>query len=170
MKSALRKLIKNISNNDKSNDQLYAKSNIKQNGVRRLTIILVGALTPIFVTILIIIIVALGPILMAKQYAEDLKNNVSIFFDKVGNTLTLKGWCSDKDGTCEKKAEQKYYERLDKVSQQYNKKNVTLDTELITATMFYGNTISDEKFNTADDNEEKDESALEKIKIGRAHV
>jgi len=165
MKSALKKLIKNISNkNDKSNDQIYANNILKNNGVRRLTIALIGALTPIFITIIVVIVVVLGPIIMAKQYMEDLKNDVSIFFDKVGNVLTLRGWCSDKDGSCEKKSEQKYYERLDKVVQQYKKKNVTIDAELITATMFYGNTMSDDKFNSEDDNEEKDESAIEKIK------
>lgn len=165
MKSALKKLIKNISNkNDKSNDQIYANNILKNNGVRRLTIALIGALTPIFITIIVVIVAVVGPILMAKQYMEDLKNDVSIFFDKVGNVLTLRGWCSDKDGSCEKKSEQKYYERLDKVVQQYKKKNVTIDAELITATMFYGNTMSDDKFNSEDDNEEKDESAIEKIK------
>ena len=107
---------------NKSNDPVEKTIKTTTKTIRKLTIILVGSLTPILVTLLLIITVVFGPILLAKQYIEDLKRDVAIFFDKVGNVLTLKGWCSDIDDSCEKKAEQKYYETLNVVYNYYDKK------------------------------------------------
>lgn len=145
---------------NKSNDPVEKTIKTTTKTIRKLTIILVGSLTPILVTLLLIITVVFGPILLAKQYIEDLKRDVAIFFDKVGNVLTLKGWCSDIDDSCEKKAEQKYYETLNVVYNYYDKKNVEIDTELITGTIFYGRTLSDDQFK--DDDE--DEDFIDKVK------
>lgn len=149
MKSALKKLIKN--NIQKKTDSGKAKS--------PLTKYIIAASTSIgffFVIIIVIIAVVLAPILLAQQYIEDLKNNVSLFFEKVGNVLTLRGWCADSDGSCKEKDEQKYYKQLDKTYEKYKDKGVEIDVQLITATIFYNDTLSEESFN-------EDESITDKI-------
>ena len=114
----------------------------------------IAGLCLFLVVIITIITVVLAPIMMAEQMVEDTKNKVALFFEKVGNVLTLNGWCSDTDGSCQKKAEQKYYEKLNEVYNDYQENGVEIDTQLITATIFYGNTLSEDKFQ----NEELDDS------------
>ena len=100
---------------------------------------------------IVVIIVILGPVLLARQYVDDAKREVGLFFEKVGNVLTLNGWCADSDGSCRRKAEQKYYEKLDDVYKDYKDDGVEIDVQLITGTIFYGNTLSEDKFESDDE-------------------
>lgn len=95
-----------------------------------------GSILPIlFFSFLVVIIVAL-PVLVVSEFSDNLKNSKAAqFFEKANNFVTFKGWCSDTDGSCEEKAEQKYYEKLEKINDRYDGK---VDIELITATIFYG--------------------------------
>lgn len=123
------------SNNTASIFKLYKKK------------IILGAifsLLPIMCVILVQVIVIFGPVMMAQQFIDDTKNDVAIFFEKVGNVLTLKGWCSESDGSCQRKAEQKYYEQLNDVYNEYKDKGVEIDVQLITGTILYGKALSEE--------------------------
>jgi len=113
----------------------------------------IAGLCLFLVVITTIVTVVFAPIMMAEQMIEDIKNNVSLFFEKVGNVLTLNGWCADSDGSCQKKAGQKYYEKLNDVYNDYQDDGVEIDTQLITATIFYGRSLSEDKFL----NEEQDD-------------
>lgn len=109
--------------------------------------LIIGAIfsaLPTLLVILVVFIVLYGPIMMSQQYIEDSKNEVAYFFEKVGNVLTLKGWCSDSDGSCQKKAEQKYYEQLNIVYNEYKQKGVEIDTQLITGTILYDKILNDD--------------------------
>ena len=123
---------------------------------QKLKIIIIAAICSLFIPIILIIIIIFGPVMMAQQYIEDAKSEVGLFFEKVGNVLTLNGWCSDSDGSCQKKAEQKYYEELNDIYNDYKDKGVEIDTQLITGTIFYGNTIGDD-INIKEDDDEGEE-------------
>lgn len=115
---------------------------------KKVVAVVIIAVALFFLIIFLAVIVTFGPMLMAKQYIEDKYQETAIFFDKVGNVLTLKGWCSnlDEDNSCAKKAEQKFFEQLDETYTKYKDDGVEIDVELLTATIFYGNTLSDESF------------------------
>ena len=143
MKSGFNKIINNILKN--KTDSVVAKSPL----LKYFTLGTVG-ISAFLIIIVVIITIIFAPIMMAQQYVEDLKNNVSIFFEKLGNAITLNGWCSDTDGSCQRKAEQKYYEQLDDTYRKYKEDGVEIDTQLITGTIFYGSTLSDDKFQDED--------------------
>ena len=123
---------------------------------QKLKTIIITAICSLFIPIILIVIIIFGPIMMAQQYIEDSKSEVGLFFEKVGNVLTLNGWCADSDGSCQKKAEQKYYEELNDVYNDYKDKGVEIDAQLITGTIFYGNTIGD-SINLNEDADEDEE-------------
>lgn len=102
---------------------------------RSLLIIGVSCIGLFLVVIILITIIIFGPVIVTKEFIEKVKNSeVSVTIDKINNVLSLKGWCSDIDGSCEKKIEQQYYEKLGEV---YDKNNKNVDTQLITGTIFY---------------------------------
>lgn len=108
------------------------------NSQKKLLIMIITAASSFLLILITLIVVIFGPIMMSKQYIDDITNEVSTFFEKIGNTkLTLKGWCSETDGSCEKQAEQSYYEELNDTYQKYQNKGTKIDVELITATIFY---------------------------------
>lgn len=159
MKSIIKNLLKNKQNNE-------TNSPLK----KILMPTLISAAT-FFIIIVVVITIIFAPIMMAQQYVEDLKREVSLFFEKLGNALTLQGWCAESDGSCQRQAEQKYYEQLDDVYQKYEKKGVEIDVQLITATVFYGNTLSDDKFQDEDiDTTEKLEELSEGTDIHLSDV
>ena len=129
------------------------------NLMKKLMLPLLPAVASFLVPIIIVIIVVVGPVLLAEQYIKDAKSEVGLFFEKVGNVLTLKGWCADSDGTCEKKAEQEYYEELDDVYEDYADDGVEIDVDLITGTIFYGGTLIDDA--TTDKKDVKDADELQ---------
>ena len=151
MKSGFNKIINNLLKNKA--DSIIDKSPLK----KYFTLGIVG-ISAFLIIIVVIITIIFAPIIMAQQYVEDFKNNVTLFFEKLGNVITLNGWCSDSDGSCQKKAEQKYYEQLDETYQKYKDKGVEIDTQLLTGTIFYGSTLSEDKFQNEDiDSEDSDE-------------
>lgn len=123
---------------------------------QKLKTIIIAAICSLFIPIILIIIIIFGPIMMAQQYIDDAKSEVGLFFEKVGNVLTLNGWCADSDGSCQKKSEQKYYEELNDVYNDYKDKGVEIDAQLITGTIFYGNTIGND-INIEEDDDEDEE-------------
>lgn len=143
MKSGFNKIINNLLNN--KTDSIVDKSPLK----KYFTLGIVG-ISAFLIIIVVIITIIFAPIMMAQQYVEDVKNNISLFFEKLGNAITLNGWCADSDGSCQKKAEQKYYEQLNDVYNDYKNKGVEIDTQLLTGTIFYGNTLSEDKFQDED--------------------
>lgn len=152
MKSGLSKLFKSLLNGE--SDSIVAKSPLKK-------YIILGAIgfSSFLIIIVVVVTVIFGPIMMAQQYIEDVKNEVSLFFEKVGNVITLNGWCADSDGSCQRKAEQKFYEKLNEIYNDYKDDGIEIDTQLITGTMFYGNTLSDDKFQ-GEDVDDKEENEL----------
>lgn len=123
---------------------------------QKIKTIIIAAICSLFIPIILIIIIIFGPIMMAQQYIDDAKSEVGLFFEKVGNVLTLNGWCADSDGSCQKKSEQKYYEELNDVYNDYKDKGVEIDAQLITGTIFYGNTIGND-INIEEDDDEDEE-------------
>lgn len=157
MKSVFNRMLNNILK-DKT-DSLITKSPL----LKYFTLGIVG-ISFFLVIIVVVITIIFAPIMMAQQYIEDVKNSVSLFFEKVGNAITLNGWCADSDGSCQRKAEQKYYEKLDEVYKEYKEDGVEIDVQLITGTMFYGNTLSEDKFQN--DEEDDSEELSAEIHVG----
>lgn len=149
MKSGLKKILNNVLK-DKTD------STKKMSPLKKYLILGIILLSVFLIIIVSIITVLFAALMIAQQFVEDVKNDVSLFFEKTGNLLTLNGWCADSDGSCQKKAEQKYYEKLNDVYNDYNEKGIEIDTELITATIFYSKTLSDET-NVEEETEESDE-------------
>ena len=143
MKSGFNKIINNILKN--KTGSVVAKSPLS----KYFTLGIVG-ISAFLIIIVVIITIIFAPIMMAQQYVEDVKNDISLFFEKLGNAITLNGWCSDTDGSCQRNAEQKYYEQLDDTYRKYKEDGVEIDTQLITGTIFYGSTLSDDKFQDED--------------------
>ena len=93
---------------------------------KKILIMLTSGITSFIIPFLAIIIIIVGPILMVKEYIE---NSASVtFFEKVHNVLNNRGWCTDNDGSCEKQAEQRFYEEISEVNEKSNKKNIEIDT------------------------------------------
>ena len=158
MKSVFNRLLNNILKNKP--DSIITKIPL----LKYFTLGIVG-ISFFLVIIVVIIAVIFAPIMMAQQYVEDIKSDISLFFEKVGNAITLNGWCADSDGSCQKKAEQKYYEKLNEVYQDYKEDGVEIDAQLITATIFYGNTLSDDKFQDEDVDDEDSEELVDATDI-----
>ena len=146
MKAALIKLLKN-----KAKKTAISAATGDQEAQRTMLIVLLPAICCFFILIIMAILILFGPAMLAQQYIDDVNSDVATFFEKVENVLTLKGWCTTED--CEKKAEQKYLEKLDKIYEDYKKNNIEIDVQLITGTIFYGNTMNDNLFNGEDDDE-----------------
>lgn len=151
MWAALGKFLKNKAK-DKIKDKVKEKTSSLDDSKQFLLKIVAassGSIIPIIFFSFAVIIIVAAPIMFASEFSQHLKNgNTTQFFEKVGNLIAFKGWCSDSDGSCEKNAEQKYYEELKEASDKYNGK---VDIELITATIFYGYDSSDYLYVLDDD-------------------
>lgn len=133
MKAALIKILKN-----KAKKTVISAAQNDPQAQKRLIVLLTAAICSLLIPIIVVIFLVFGPIILGQQYIEDSLDEVTTFFDKFGNVLSLKGWCSEQDGSCEKKAEQNYYEKLNDTYKDYKNKNIEIDTNLISATIFYG--------------------------------
>jgi surface antigen len=98
-----------------------------------------GSFLFLLITIVLVITIVFSPILIAQEYIAEVKDQVSNFFEKVGNLVTLKGWCTDEE--CDASFDEKFYKELDKVYSSYKDNGVELNTELITATVYYNKSI-----------------------------
>ena len=97
------------------------------------------SLIPLIIIVVIVIIIML-PVLLVQQFIADASSEDPSLFKKVDETLVLNDWCTKNDNSCNKEGVQKYYERLNEVNNEYKEKGVTLDIQLLTATIFYSNT------------------------------
>lgn len=105
---------------------------------KKILIVVIVAISIFLIIIVSIVATIFGPIMIGREYIEQFKNSTGVLFEKVGNVLALKGWCSESDGSCSKLAEQEFYEELNSVYQSYSNRSITIDDQLITATIFYG--------------------------------
>jgi hypothetical protein len=97
------------------------------------------SLIPLIIIVVIVLIVML-PVLLVQQFIADASSEDPSLFKKVDETLVLNDWCTKNDNSCNKEGVQKYYERLSEVNNEYKDKNIELDIQLLTATIFYSNT------------------------------
>ena len=95
--------------------------------------------------IIIIICVIISPLFYINVLMNNFGKEVSTFNEKLGNFLTLRGWCTDEE--CQKIEEEDFYEHVEEVYNKYlREKNVEINKELIIATLTYADplvTISD---------------------------
>lgn len=90
-----------------------------------------------FLMLFLIILVACGGILSAGFLAEDLHKNVSGFFDKLENFVTLNGFVTDQEKVIN--AKKSFYQKLESVRNDMSEKydGLQIDVTLIEATLFY---------------------------------
>lgn len=91
--------------------------------------------------IVLFCVILFGPIIIANEYLDSFKSSASSFFEKVGNLVTFKGWCTDEE--CAKNSEQLYQEKLKEVYDSYKEDGVEIDVDLITATVYYHSAFED---------------------------
>lgn len=85
-----------------------------------------------FLIIITVIVVIISPLF----YINSLISTSSSFFEKMGNFLTLRGWCSDQE--CQEIEANNFYEEVQKIYDEYKEeKNVELNVNLIVATLTY---------------------------------
>ncbi len=116
-------------------------------------------------TILIIILIIctiISPLFYINSIMNNISDNVSTFNEKLGNFLTLRGWCTDEE--CQKIEEEDFYNHVKEVYNKYlREKNVEINKELIIATLTYSDPLVtiddsiDEKENNEDTTTSKEE-------------
>lgn len=105
---------------------------------------------------------AMVALIMAPvAFIGDALNGISSFFKSLGNWFIGNGWCAT-EGACQQLNEQEYYEKLTKAVNNY-KGSCSINEDLITATIFYGQMVSEKKqeTNDSDNTEEVDENLNE---------
>ena len=91
--------------------------------------------------LLVIILVAIislsiAPLIYINKIMGNVTGSLSSIGEKIGNLLTFRGWCTDDE--CEEKEQNDFYEKIDEVYEEYKDDyKVTLNTNLITATLTY---------------------------------
>lgn len=103
--------------------------------------------------VIVICVVVFAPVFLAEEYVGTVNNGFSSFFEKVGNFITLKGWCTDEE--CDDSFDEKFYRKLDEVYQDYKEDGVEINVNLITAAVYYNSSIG---------NEDADEDLISDIK------
>lgn len=119
---------------------------------KKMIFLLIGAigtvLMGLFFFVMIFTLIS-GPVAFINDVAEGVGN----FFKSVGNWFSGKGWCSTEED-CQTKHEYKYYEKLDEAVAKY-KGSCVINPDLITATIFYGQMVSEEEIEDIEDDENK---------------
>lgn len=100
--------------------------------------------------IVVFCVILFGPIMIANEYIDSFKSSASSFFEKVGNLVTFRGWCTDEE--CARNSEQLYQEKLKEVYDSYKEDGVEIDIDLITATVYYHSSFED-KFSDVEDDD-----------------
>ena len=92
--------------------------------------------------ILAIISLIISPLFYINEMFGNITSAISVFTEKLGNLLLFRGWCTDLE--CDEKEENDFYEKVEEVYQEYkgNPYYVTLNTNLITATLTYSDPFS----------------------------
>lgn len=90
----------------------------------------------VFLVIVTVICVIISPLF----YMDSLLGKTDSFFEKIGNFVTLRGWCTDEE--CAEIEKNNFYEEVEKVYLEYKQeKNVELNTSLIIATLTYSDPL-----------------------------
>lgn len=113
-----------------------------------------GCLMIIIIATIICLIVM--PLFYINEIIGNVTGTLTTFGEKLGNLLTFRGWCTDSE--CEEKEQNDFYEKIDEVYEKYKKEPyyVTLNTNLITATLTYSDPFittegNDYEFENLDD-------------------
>lgn len=115
-------------------------------------IIIINVASIIF--FLIFIGAVFGVISAPVSFVTDAVDAVGDFFASVWNAIQGKGWCSS-DAVCQADAQADYYEELKEVVKKYKDDQCPINEDLITATIFYGQMVSQDKFNNQADEDEE---------------
>ena len=131
-------------------------------------------LTGCFTVFIIILIIGtiISPLFYINSLTNDFSDSLSLFNEKLGNFLTLRGWCTDEE--CQKIEEEDFYDHVNEVYNQYlREKNVKLSKELIIATLTYADPLvtiddsikdnNDEVIDNNQENSAENDSGLESI-------
>lgn len=121
-----------------------------------------------FVVFIIVLVICtiISPLFYINSLMNDFGDNVSTFNEKLGNFLTLRGWCTDEE--CQKIEEEDFYNHVKDVYDKYlREKNVEINKELIIATLTYADPLVtiDNSLESDSGNEtsDKEESELENL-------
>lgn len=90
--------------------------------------------------VIVICVVVFGPVFLAEEYFGS-DNNKAYAYD----------YCGDACG----ENESKFYSKLNEVRESYKSRGVTIDTNLISGTVFYGSTLSRDSFDPDDPDSEQ---------------
>lgn len=94
-----------------------------------------------FTTIVIVSIICLivTPLFYINEIINKVSDTISDFGERLGNLLTFRGWCSDEE--CQEKEKNNFYEEVDRIYGDYKEHPyyITLNYNLITATLTYSN-------------------------------
>jgi hypothetical protein len=91
-----------------------------------------------FMFIFLCLIMILYPLNAAAEAIRIAKEDVGNFFERLGNVLMFRGWCTASE--CFEKEEKEYYKKVTDLNDKYRKDpyNLKLNISLIQATIFYG--------------------------------
>lgn len=116
-----------------------------------------GAIS-LFLTLAIVVIIAyviLGPIIGIIVIVDALTSKITTFGEKAWNWVT--SGCYDTDSVCENKAQEKFYNELEEVYEDYEKKYIVkINTGLISATLLYNAEDLDERFEELEKNSDEE--------------
>ena len=84
--------------------------------------------------IIVICVIIFAPVFLAEEYFGS------------GKDVAAYDYCGDSCG----QNESKFYTKLNEVNESYKSRGITIDTNLISGTVFYGSTLSSESFNSDD--------------------
>ena len=107
-----------------------------KNAKRKIMLYLIGSVAAFFAWIIIISVafsIILMPILKGLELVDDISDSVSNFFSSAGHWLSGDGWCPN-DSACISKAEEKFYDKVEKVSKKYP----SVDMPLLLSSVLYG--------------------------------
>ena len=127
---------------------------------KKMIFIIIGIVGMLFMgifTVLMLYAIFAGPIMLVGEFAGKVAHNAGVWFKSFGNFMIGNGWCHDED-SCNDSAESTYYKEINFYSEQYKEKcGVSMNSELITATIFYDRMMGTEGVSSSD-NDGKDMS------------
>ena len=134
---------KKNNNNQQDNKQDGEKNSVKgsieiSKQITKFMAIMPGLISGCFVFLIIITVISI--IISPLFYMDSLLGKTSSFFEKVGNFVTLRGWCTDEE--CTQIEKNDFYDEVEKVYNEYKtEKNIELNTSLIIATLTYADPL-----------------------------
>lgn len=97
-----------------------------------------------------------GLIATPVGWVGDALEGIGDFFSSMWNWFSGDGWCSGNE--CQQNATAEYYDYLEKAVKKYNKEHSTckINENLITATIFYGQMVSEKKIESDSDSDSEE--------------